>query len=185
MNALVVNYAIDDETTCRGYAVSSVKACSCTRIFYGEIGIKRCLVFKAGASVIMGGSEQTQRGLRTTVLVRSGKFMPSLLPVTAEAVGSSPVVPDIPSKTLGKDWCWKLQPTTQPTKASALLHSSPHGSGINLALPEFRPCLPACRDPKLSGFSREAGCFERSSVLLNPPQRFGMPACVVSTSKSQ
>jgi hypothetical protein len=98
MNALVVNYAIDDETTCRGYAVSSVKACSCTRIFYGEIGIKRCLVFKAGASVIMGGSEQTQRGLRTTVLVRSGKFMPSLLPVTAEAVGSSPVVPDIHSK---------------------------------------------------------------------------------------
>jgi hypothetical protein len=46
----------------------------------------------------MGGSEQTQRGLRTTVLVLSGKFMPSLLPATAEAAGSSPVVPDIHSK---------------------------------------------------------------------------------------
>jgi len=70
-------------------------------------------------------------------------------------------------------------------KASARLHSPPQRSGIHLALPEFRHCLPACRDPKLSGFSRDAGCLGRSSVLLNPPKLFAIPARVVSTSKSQ
>src|SRR5260370_40071749 len=37
----------------------------------------------------------------------------------------TPVVPAIPSKPLRNDWFIQLQPTTQPTKATALLRSSP------------------------------------------------------------
>jgi len=48
-----------------------------------------------------------------------------MLPVTAEAAGSSSVVPAIPSKPLKNDWFIQLKPTTQRAKATALLHSSP------------------------------------------------------------
>src|SRR5260370_19520782 len=37
----------------------------------------------------------------------------------------TPVVPAIPSKPLRNDWFVQLQPTTQPTKTTALLRSSP------------------------------------------------------------
>src|SRR5207249_9788389 len=44
--------------------------------------------------------------------------------VTAEAAGSSPVVPAIPSKPFRNDWLIQLKPTTQRTKPTELFLSS-------------------------------------------------------------